>query len=127
VCVHGSVSVCPCFCVCPCQRLCVSMCAPVCVSVCVPVRVSLCPCVSVSMYYNDGNFWEILRSANPNGSKKELRVISSATYGLYVLQMLLLMVSTCYKFCYLLFLRVIHFCYLRFHSICTPVYTRFQR
>jgi hypothetical protein len=43
--------------------------APLCVSVC----------------YNSGNFWEILRSAYTSGSKKELRVTNSVTYGLYVL------------------------------------------
>jgi hypothetical protein len=39
----------------------------------------------VSVCYNNGNFWEILRSAHPGGSKKELRVTSFATYGFYVL------------------------------------------
>jgi hypothetical protein len=41
--------------------------------------------VRVSVCYNNGNFWEILRSAHPSGSKKELRVTSFATYGFYVL------------------------------------------
>jgi hypothetical protein len=84
-CVHGSVCVCPCFCVC------------LCLSVCVHVSVSVSVCVRVFVCYNNGNFSEILRSAHPSGSKKELRVT---------------------HFCYL---------HLRFDSIFTPVNKRFQR
>jgi hypothetical protein len=88
----ASVSVCPCLCVsvCLCERPCVCVCPCVYVHVCVCVRVSVC--------YNNGNFWEILRSAHPSGSKKDLRVASFATYGFYVLQILFLTVSTCYTF-----------------------------
>jgi hypothetical protein len=86
----------------------------------------VCLCVHVAVCYSNGNFWEILRSAHPSSSKKELCVMSFATYGFYVLQILLLTVSMCYKFCYLQFLRVTHFCYLCFNSICTPVNKRFQ-
>jgi hypothetical protein len=110
-CVSLCASVCPCMsmclcmcprvcswvCVCVCVRVsmchgerpCVCPCAPVCVFECVPV------CFCVSVCYNNGNFWEILRSAHPSDSKKELRAI---------------------RFCYLR---------LRFDSICTPVNKRF--
>jgi hypothetical protein len=80
-------------------------------SVCVRVYVSALVCVrvpvSVSVCYNNGNIWEILRSAHPSGSKKDLRVT---------------------HFCYLQFLRVTHFCNfrLRFDCICTPVHKGFQ-
>jgi hypothetical protein len=120
-CVHGSVSVCvcPCLCisvcvsvrlgVCPCtcvERPCVCLRVPVFLCVCLCVRVSVCPylrvfvsvCACVSVYYNSGNFSEILSSARPRDSKKELRVINPVTYGFYVLQILLLTVSTCYTF-----------------------------
>jgi hypothetical protein len=72
--------VCPRVCVCPFVRPFVCVCVRACVPVC--VRVSVC--------YNNGNFREILRSALPTRSKKELRVT---------------------HFCYL---------HLRSHSICTP-------
>jgi hypothetical protein len=39
----------------------------------------VCPCERPCVCYNNGNFWEILRSAHPSGSKKELRVTSFAT------------------------------------------------
>jgi hypothetical protein len=61
------------------------------VSVCVPMCVFVCLCVSVC--YNNGNFWELLLSAYPSGSKKELHVTSFATYGFYMLQILLLTLS----------------------------------
>jgi hypothetical protein len=67
----------------------------VCVHECVNGSVSVSACVSVC--YNNDNFWEILCSAHPSGSKKELHV----TY-----------------FCCLR---------LRFDSICAPVNKRFQR
>jgi hypothetical protein len=72
--------------------LCVSLCVPVCPCVWVCARVCLFVC------HKNGNFSEILRSAHPSGSKKELRVTSFAAYGFYVLQILLLSVSTCYTF-----------------------------
>jgi hypothetical protein len=65
----------PCGCPCVCVSLCLGMCSCVCVPVF--VRVTVC--------YNNGNFWEILHSAHPSGSKRELRVTSFATYGFYVL------------------------------------------
>jgi hypothetical protein len=124
VCVHVCVlmylCLCMCACVCPCVSVCVcvfvsvcvhvslclcaSMCVPVSVSPrvsgCVPVCVSVCVpmCVHVSVCYNNGNFGEILWSAHPSGSKKELCVTSFVTYGFHVLQILLLTVSTRYKF-----------------------------
>jgi hypothetical protein len=131
VCVQGSVSVflCerPCVLVCVCPCVCVSAlvrihpCLCLCVSICMPV------CVHVSVCYNNGNFWETLHLAHPSSTKKELRVTSFATYGFCVLQILLLMVSMCYKFCYLRFLCVTHFCCLCFYSICTPINKCFQR
>jgi hypothetical protein len=84
------------------------MCPQVCVRVSVSGRVSMCldvcPCVSVcvtvcvhvSVGYNNGNFWEILCSAHPSSSKKELRVT---------------------HICYLC---------LHFHSMCTPINKRFN-
>jgi hypothetical protein len=74
--------------VCAGDCVCLWLCAPVCVcvsvSVCAPVCVclcaSVCPCVYVCVY-NNGNFWEILRSAHPSGSKKELRVTNPVTYA----------------------------------------------
>jgi hypothetical protein len=76
-CLCVSMFLCVSMCVCLCERPCVSVsvCAHVCVSVCVP----LCLCVRVSVCYNNGNFWEILRSAHPSSSKKKLRVTSFAT------------------------------------------------
>jgi hypothetical protein len=79
ICVSVFLCVCLCErpCVCPCARVCV--CACVCARVClfcVPVYVR----VSVSVCYNNGNFWEILCSAHPSGSKKKLRVTSFVTY-----------------------------------------------
>jgi hypothetical protein len=50
-----------------------------CVSVCLGM------CLRVSVCYNSGNFWEILRSAHPSGSMTELRVTSFATHDFYVL------------------------------------------
>jgi hypothetical protein len=72
----------------------------------------MCLCVSVcvreSVCYNNGNFWEILRSAHPSGSKKELRVTS--------------ILRSVHPSGSKKELRVTHFCYLRLriHSICNP-------
>jgi hypothetical protein len=51
----------------------------VCSCVCLCVRV--CVCVRVSVCYNNGNLWEILRSAHPSGSKKELCLHIFVTYA----------------------------------------------
>jgi hypothetical protein len=93
LCVHVCLFVFLCVSVC----LCMSMCLCLCVSACLGVCVCLCVCVRVSVCNNNGNIWEILRSAHPSGSKKEIRVT---------------------HFCYLS---------LRFDSICTPVNKRSQR
>jgi hypothetical protein len=63
----------------------VSVCAPMCVGVCPCVSVCVLLCVRVSVCYNNGNFWEILCSVHPSGSKKKLRVTSFAIYGFSVL------------------------------------------
>jgi hypothetical protein len=85
--VSGCVLVCPCVpeSMCPC--------------LCVFMGLCLCPhecaCVYMSVCYNIGNFWEILCSAHPTDSKKELCITSFATYGY---TRLLLTVSTSYTF-----------------------------
>jgi hypothetical protein len=105
------VCVCPCACLSAlvCASMCVSMSvrARVCLFVCLCVSVYLClsVCVCVSVCYNNGKFLEILRSAHPSGSKKELRVTSFATYGF----------------------NVIHIFVTCLHSICTPENIRFLR
>jgi hypothetical protein len=88
LCEHPCVSVCPCLCVC----------VPVCLGVCPFVSVCLPVCVLVSVCYSNGNFWEILCSVHPSGSKKELRIKSFSSYRFYMLQILLVMVSVCYTF-----------------------------
>jgi hypothetical protein len=64
-----------------CVSVYVSISVCVCMSLLVCFRVWVCvrPCVSVC--YNNGHFWEILRSAHPSGSKQEVLVIRFATYG----------------------------------------------
>jgi hypothetical protein len=94
VCLCVSMHVCVCSCVCMCSRVCVHGSVFLCVCPCARI------CVSPFVCYNNGNFWEILRSAHPSSSKMELCVTSFATYGFYTLQILLLAVSMCDKLCY---------------------------
>jgi hypothetical protein len=91
LCVSVCLGVCPCLCERPCGCTCACVCQCVFLSVCVR------PCVRVSLCWNNGNFWEILRSAHPSGVRRNC-----------VLQVLLLTVSACYKSCYLRFLCVIN-------------------
>jgi hypothetical protein len=128
VCPYVCLSERPCMCPCFCVSVCVCMFMCLCVSVCLCERPCMCPCARVSVCLCVSVCVSVYLCAITmviSGKYHAQRILAAVRRNC-VLQVLLLMVSTCYKSCYLWFLRVTHFCYLRFQSICNPINKRFQ-